>query len=598
MVVSTATREIGAPAFAAALLPVPKLAGLLKTPTGISGLDEVTGGGLPRGRPTLVCGPAGCGKTLIAMEFLVRGITEFNEPGVFVAFEETIDDLRSNVASLGFDLAQLEADGHLMLDHITLVHGEMAETGDWDLDGLFLRLGAAIDAVGAKRVVIDTIETLFGAFTNTAILRSELARLFSFLKERGVTAVITGERGDGSLTRHGIEEYVSDCVIVLDHRVTEQTSIRRLRILKYRGSFHGTNEYPFLIGESGISVLPITSLGLRHSVSEGRMPTGISRLDLMLGDGGFFKGSTVHVSGTSGTGKTTLAAQFCNETCARGERVMYFAFDESQEEIIRNMSSVGIDLRQWVDAGLLQFQCFRPSLLGLESHLFAVQKFVGEFDPSVVVMDPISDFVSLGTAADVAALLTRQVDFLKARGITSLFTSLTTSREPTSVEQQMTSLIDTWLLVKTLEGNGEHNRVLYVLKARGMANSNQIREFLLTDHGIELSDVYVGPQGVLTGSARQAQEAKEQADGASWLEELEQRRVNLERRRQSVDAQTATLWREFDDESDIVKRLLSHGSIGADDREGQRVAQGLLRGADVSKAVGIGDSLDDDPETS
>jgi circadian clock protein KaiC len=571
----------------------PRLVGLLKTPTGISGLDEVTGGGLPKGRPTLLCGPAGCGKTLIAMEFVVRGITEFNEPGVFVAFEETIEDLRSNVASLGFDLAKLEADGQLMLDHVSLMRGDMAETGDWDLDGLLLRLGAAIDAVGAKRVVIDTIEALFGAFSNTSILRAELARLFAFLKERGVTAVITGERGDGTLTRHGIEEYVSDCVIVLDHRVTEQTSIRRLRILKYRGSFHGTNDYPFLIGESGVSVLPITSLGLSHTVAEGRMPTGISRLDSMLGYGGFFKGSTVHVSGTSGTGKTTLAAQFCDATCASGERAMFFAFNESQEEIIRNMSSVGINLRRWVDAGLLQFQCFRPSLLGLESHLFAVQKFVGEFDPEVVVMDPISDFVRLGSAEDVAALLTRQVDFLKARGVTTLFTSLTSVRESTSVEQQMTSLVDTWLLVKTLEGNGEHNRVLYVLKARGMAHSNQIREFLLTDHGIELSDVYVGPQGVLTGSARQAQEAKEEADGVSWQEELEQRRVNLERRRQSVDAQTATLWREFDDESDIVKRLLSHGSTGADDRAGQRVAQGLLRKADVTDDVGNGHVPDD-----
>jgi circadian clock protein KaiC len=593
---STAIRDIEDGMLVPEGVTAPKLVGLLKTPTGISGLDEVTGGGLPKGRSTLVCGPAGCGKTLIAMEFLVRGITEFNEPGVFMAFEESIDDLRSNVASLGFDLAQLERDGDLMLDHVTLVHSDMQETGDWDLEGLFMRLGAAIDAVGAKRVVIDTIETLFGAFTNTSILRSELARLFDFLKERGVTSVITGERGDGSLTRHGIEEYVSDCVIVLDHRVTEQTSIRRLRILKYRGSFHGTNEYPFLIGESGISVLPITSLGLNHKVSEGRMPTGISRLDSMLGYGGFFKGSTVHVSGTSGTGKTTLAAQFCDATCARGERAMYFAFDESQEEIIRNMSSVGIDLRRWVDAGLLRFQCFRPSLLGLESHLFVVQKFVGEFDPEVVVMDPISDFVRLGTAVDVAALLTRQVDFLKARGVTSLFTSLTAVKEATSLEQQMTSLVDTWLLVKTLEGNGEHNRVLYVLKARGMAHSNQIREFLLTDHGIELSDVYVGPQGVLTGSARQAQEAKEEADGVSWLEELEQRRVNLERRRQSVDAQTATLWREFDDESDIVKRLLSHGSTGADDRAGQRVAQGLLRQADVSNDAGAQHPMDPDDE--
>jgi circadian clock protein KaiC len=366
-----------------------------------------------------------------------------------------------------------------------------------------------------------------------------------------------------------------------------------LRILKYRGSFHGTNEYPFLIGEAGVSVLPITSLGLSHTVAEGRMPTGISRLDAMLGYGGFFKGSTVHVSGTSGTGKTTLAAQFCDATCANGQRAMFFAFNESQEEIIRNMSSVGINLRQWVDTGLLQFQCFRPSLLGLESHLFAVQKFVGEFDPEVVVMDPISDFVRLGSAEDVAALLTRQVDFLKARGVTSLFTSLTSVRESTPVEQQMTSLVDTWLLVKTLEGNGEHNRVLYVQKARGMAHSNQIREFLLTDHGIELSDVYVGPQGVLTGSARQAQEAKEEADGVSWQEDLEQRRVNLERRRQSVDAQTATLWREFDDESDIVKRLLSHGSAGAHDRAGQRVAQGLLRKADVTDDAGNGDVPDE-----
>ena len=596
LTVLTATRAIADEAPVPADISAPKVVGLLKTPTGISGLDEVTGGGLPRGRATLVCGPAGCGKTLLAMEFLVRGITEFDEPGVFVAFEETVDDLRSNVASLGFDLAQLEADGQLMLDHVTLVHGDMQETGDWDLEGLFLRLGAAIDAVGAKRLVIDTVETLFGGFSNTAILRAELGRLFVFLKDRGVTAVITGERGGGSLTRHGIEEYVSDCVIVLDHRVMEQTSIRRLRILKYRGSFHGTNEYPFLIGESGISVLPMTSLGLNHTVSEGRMPTGISRLDSMLGDGGFFKGSTVHVTGTSGTGKTTLAAQFCDATCASGERAMYFAFDESQEEIIRNMLSVGINLRQWVDAGLLKFHCFRPSLLGLESHLFTVQKFVGEFDPSVVVMDPISDFVRLGTAVDVAALLTRQVDFLKARGVTSLFTSLTSVRDSTSVEQQMASLVDTSLLVKTLEGNGEHNRVLYVLKARGMANSNQIREFLLTDHGIELSDVYVGPQGVLTGSARQAQEAKEQADGAAWLEELEQRRVNLERRRQSVDAQTATLWREFDDESDIVKRLRNHGSTGADDRAGQRVAQGLLRRADAAREDGT-DDLDevDDP---
>jgi circadian clock protein KaiC len=542
----------------------------------------VTGGGLPRGRPTLVCGPAGCGKTLLAMEFLVRGITDFDEPGVFVAFEESAADLVANVASLGFDLAQFEADGKLVIDHVNVVGADVEETGDWDLDGLLLRLGADIDAVGAKRVVIDTLETLFGAFSNTAVLRAELRRLLSWLKERGVTAVITGERGDGTLTRHGIEEYVSDCVIVLDHRVTEQTSTRRLRILKYRGSLHGTNEYPFLIGESGVSVLPITSFGLQHSVSTERVSTGVPRLDAMLGDGGFYRGSTVLVNGTAGTGKSTLAAQFCDAACARGERAMYFAFEESEAQIVRNMSSVGIELKRWVDAGLLRFRCFRPSLLGLEAHLFGMQKHVGEFEPAVVVMDPVSDLLRIGTGADVSAMLTRQVDFLKTKGVTALFTTLTSLAE---ADEHIASLVDTWLLVKTMEGNGEHNRVLYVLKSRRMAHSNQIREFLLTGQGIELADVYVGPQGVLTGSARQAQEAQERADGTARRDDLEQRRINLERRREAVEAQTAALWREFEDEAETVERLLSHGSTGADDRAGQRAEQGRLRRADITDLI-------------
>jgi len=558
-----------------------RLQELPKALTGISGLDEVTGGGLPRGRSTLICGPAGCGKTLLAMEFLVRGISRFHEPGVFVAFEESEDDLIANFTSLGFDLAKAEANGHLVIDHVNVARGEMEESGDWDLDGLLLRLGAAIDSVGAKRIAIDTIENLFGAFSNTAILRSELHRLFSWLKERGVTAVITGERGDGVLSRHGIEEYVSDCVIVLDHRVTEQTSTRRLRILKYRGSLHGTNEYPFLIGESGISVLPITSPGLQHGVSTERVSTGVARLDVMLGDGGFYKGSTVLVSGTAGTGKSTLAAQFCDVTCGRGERAMYFAFEESAAEIVRNMGSVGIDLGRWVAADLLRFQCVRPNILGLEAHLFAMQKLVAEFDPAVVVMDPVSDLLRIGTEANVSAMLTRQVDFLKARGVTALFTSLSSSAEQTPADQQIASLIDTWLLVKTAEGNGELNRALSVLKSRGTAHSNQIREFFLTGNGVELADVYVGPQGVLTGSAREAQEAQERADETARLEDLEQLRAKLARRRESVEAQTATLWRELEDEADIVGRLLSQGSLGGEDRAGQRAEQGRLRGADT-----------------
>jgi len=517
------------------------------------------------------------------MEFIIRGITQFDEPGLYVAFEESEEDLVANVASLGFDLSKLVADGKLAIDHVKVSPRELEESGDWDLEGLFLRLGAAIDSVGAKRVVIDTIETLFGAFSNTDVLRAELRRLFGWLKERGVTAVITGERGDGRLTRHGIEEYVSDCVIVLDHRVTEQTSTRRLRILKYRGSLHGTNEYPFLIGENGLSVLPITTQGLLHEVSAERISTGVTRLDSMLGNGGFYKGSTVLVSGGSGTGKSTLGAQFCNATCSSGERAMYFSFEESQAEVIRNMSSVGIDLERWVTAGLLQFHCFRPSLLGIEAHVFTMQKLVAEFDPSVVVIDPISDLLRVANEAEFSAMLTRQVDYLKSRGVTALLTSLKSGLEPTESDLQTASLVDTWLLLKTLEGNGEHNRVLYVRKSRGMAHSNQIREFLLTADGIELADVYVGPQGVLTGSARQAQEAKELSDGTERLDDLEQRRISLERRRESVEAQMAALWRDFEDEADVVERLLSHGSSGVEDRAGQRSEQGRLRRADTDR---------------
>jgi circadian clock protein KaiC len=576
--------------------PIRALSALPKAATGIRGLDEVTGGGLPRGRPTLVCGPAGSGKTLLAMEFLVRGITDFGEPGVFLAFEETREDLVANVASLGFDLAAFEADGMLVLDHVNVVASELVEAGDWDLEGLFIRLGAAIESVGATRVVIDTIETLFGAFQDAATLRSELQRLFLWLKARGLTAVITGERGEGQLTRHGIEEYVSDCVIVLDHMVTEQTSTRRLRVLKYRGSLHGTNEYPFLIGERGISVQPITSLGLQHAVSSERVSTGVDRLDAMLGGHGPFRGSSILVTGASGTGKSTLAAQFCDAACARGERTIYFAFEESQEQIIRNMSSVGLDLGQWVKQGLLQFRCVRPTLLGLEGHLLAVQNLVEDFDPSIIVMDPISDLVENGRSGSVGAMLTRQADFLKARGVTAMFTNLAGDGQGEATDQMVASLIDTDLLVRTLEGNGEHNRVLSVLKSRGMAHSNQVREFLLTDRGIELADVYVGPQGVLTGSARSAQEAKELSEAVSRQEDLQHRRANLDRERASVEARVAVLWREFEDESDAVNQLLSRGAAGREEGAEQRLEQGRLRDSDGPES-GADAELDHRPVT-
>jgi circadian clock protein KaiC len=466
--------------------------GLRKAATGISGLDEVTGGGLPLGRPTLVCGPAGCGKTLLAMEFLVRGIIEFGEPGVFVSFEEPVDELVTNVVSLGFDLQQLQDDGLLVVDQVSLEPEDVQVAGAWDLEGLFIRLGSAIDEVGATRVVLDTIETLFGAFADAATLRAELRRLFGWLKRKGVTAVITGERGDGTLTRHGIEEYVSDCVIVLDHRVNEQTSTRRLRVLKYRGSLHGTNEYPFLIGASGISVLPITSLNLQHTVSNQRVSTGMASLDAMLAGGGVYRGSSVLISGTAGTGKSTMAAQFCAAACSRGERALYFAFEESQAQIVRNMASVGIDLAHWANEGLLQFRCIRPSLLGLEAHLASMQEIVSAFDPAVVVMDPISDVFDAGEGDEVAAMLTRQVDYLKSRGVTAVFTSLNTVLDAENSEQQIGSLIDTWVIAKLAEFGGGRTRVLYVLKSRGMAHSHETRDFVLSEAGLELTGIYHG----------------------------------------------------------------------------------------------------------
>ena len=463
---------------------------LAKAPTGISGLDEITLGGLPRGRPTLVCGAAGCGKTLLAMEFLLRGAEQFGETGVFMAFEETEQDLTQNVRSLGFDLEKLIAENKIAVDHVHIEAAEIAETGEYDLEGLFLRLGMAIDSVGAKRVVLDTLETLFGGFTNQALLRSELRRLFRWLKDKGVTAIITGERGEGSLTRQGLEEYVSDCVILLDHRVREQVSTRRLRIVKYRGSTHGTNEYPFLIDENGIHVLPLTSLQLNHPASNERISSGVPRLDNMLGGEGYYRGSSVLISGTAGTGKTSLSAYFANATCARGERCLYLAFEESPQQLVRNMKSIGVDLGPWIKKGLLRLEASRPTLLGIEAHLALIHKMVNEFEPRVVVIDPISNFATAGTETDAQAMLLRLIDLLKARQITAMFVHLTAGGnawERTDVG--VSSLIDTWILLRDIELAGERNRGLYVLKSRGMKHSNQVHEFLLTDRGIELREM-------------------------------------------------------------------------------------------------------------
>jgi circadian clock protein KaiC len=460
---------------------------LPKSPTGISGLDEITGGGLPKGRPTLVAGGAGSGKTLFAMEFLVNGATQFEEPGVFVAFEENAEELAQNVASLGFDLKKLSKQQKLIVDHVRVERSEIEETGDYDLEGLFIRLGHAIDSIGAKRVVLDTIEVLFSALANQGILRAELHRLFRWLKDKGVSAVITAERGDGAMTRFGLEEYVADCVILLDHRVNEQVSTRRLRIAKYRGSRHGTNEYPFLIGKHGISVLPITSLGLDYQVSAERISTGIKELDEMLGGRGFYRGSSILLSGAAGTGKSTLASAFAEEACQRGERCLYFSFEESTSQIIRNMRSVGIDLAPHIKKGLLQIHVARPSQYGLEMHLVTMYDMINEYKPSLVILDPITDFVTVGNRAEVKAAVTRIIDFLKSKQITGLFIALTSEGDESDESVVgVSSLIDAWISVRNLENNGERQRGLFILKARGMAHSNQIRSFELTDEGIKI----------------------------------------------------------------------------------------------------------------
>jgi circadian clock protein KaiC len=535
------------------------LSGILKVPTGIEGFDEITDGGLPQGRPALVVGGAGSGKTLFAMEFLVRGAVKYNEPGVFVAFEETPEEIAQNVSSLGFDVKSLEAEGRIIVDHIHIERSEIEETGEYDLEGLFIRIGLAIDTIAAKRVVLDTIEALFSGLSNEMILRSELRRLFRWLKDKGVTAIITAEQGNGKFTRHGLEEYVSDAVIFLDHRIENQLSTRRLRVVKYRGSSHGTNEYPFLIGKNGFEVLPITSLGLKHVVSRERVSTGVARLDTMLGGQGFYRGSTVLISGTAGSGKTSLAAHFASAACGRGEKCLFFAFEESESQVLRNMCSIGIDLKPCVDNGLLRFESIRPSQYGLEMHLARMHQLIREFEPQVIVVDPITDLIALGSKLEVKAMLVRLIDFLKSLQITALCTSLTTGGA--ALEQSeigISSLVDTWLLVREVEMNGERARGMYILKSRGMAHSKQVREFLLTDHGVELVDVYLGPNGALMGSARLAQEANLAAEAAAREQEIERQKMALERKRKLVDAQIAALQAELaGEEAELQKSLVN-----------------------------------------
>lgn len=558
---------------------------LPKCSTGIQGFDEITAGGLPKGRPTLVCGGAGCGKTLFGIEFLVHGATQFKENGVFMSFEETNEELTINVASLGFDLEDLVKNKKIVLEHVHVERSEIEETGEYDLEGLFVRLGYAIDSIGAKRVVLDTIESLFAGLPNQLILRAELRRLFRWLKTRGVTTIITGERGDGTLTRQGLEEYVSDCVIMLDHRVNEQTSTRRLRVVKYRGSIHGTNEYPFLIDENGFSVLPVTSLGLKHNVSNERISSGIVELDEMLEGKGYYRGSTVLISGTAGVGKTSISAHFAEAACKRGERVLYFCFEESPIQLMRNMLSIGINLEIWVKKGLLQFQATRPTFYGLEMHLAVTHKIVNEFNPDIVILDPINTFVIGDKEFEVKMMIMRIVDFLKAKLITALFTSLTSEYSLESTDVGISSLIDTWLFLRDIELNGERNRGMYVLKSRGMANSNQIREFILTSQGVKLREVYIGAQGVLTGSARIAQEALENADVLRRKQNVDRKKREIERKRKDLELQISALHAGFESEEAEAVKMIETEQDTIKRLEQDKMEMAVSRKADIDNVI-------------
>jgi circadian clock protein KaiC len=528
---------------------------LEKTPTGIAGFDEITEGGLPAHRPSLICGDAGAGKTLFSIEFIVRGALQYNEPGVIIAFEEKAEDLEMNVASLGINLKKLQKDGLLWIDHVHIDRSEIEETGLYDLDGLFIRLEHAIDSIGAKRVMLDTIENLFGSFDNEGILRAELRRLFSWLKNKGVTAIITAERGEGMLTRHGLEEYVSDCVILLEHRIANQISTRLLRVVKYRGSLHGTNEYPFLIDKDGISVLPVTSLLLEREVTSQRISCGVPTLDAMLGGKGFFKGSSILVSGTAGTGKTSIAAYFADASCQRKDRCLFFAFEESPQQIIRNMQSINIDLQKHIDAGMLQIHASRPTLYGLESHLVTFHKMAKQFKPKTVILDPITNLVSVASLSEVKSMLMRLLDFLQNEDITVLFTALVYDREKSmQTDEGISSIVDAWVQVQDIENNGERNRGIYIMKSRGMSHSNQVREFIITNKGLELVDVYLGPEGILIGSARKAQELQEATGVELRTYAASRRDRELDRKKTVLEAKIASLKEEFESMRDEMNK--------------------------------------------
>lgn len=556
--------------------------GLAKEPTGIPGLDILLEGGLPAGRLTLVCGGPGTGKTVLGMQILAQGALEADEPGVFLAFEEDRDELLANMTGFGWDLASMERSGKLVVDSAGLSLAELREAGAFDLSGLFVRLQAAMDQVGARRVVIDTIESLFTAIPDVAVVRAELVRLMRWLRDRGVTAFITAPRGNGALTRYGIEEYITDCVILLDQRVAEQGTTRWMRVVKYRGSGHVNDEVPFLIGSTGFSVLPLVSLPLDYQASDRRLSTGVPTLDDMLG-GGYYEGSAVLVSGTAGSGKSSLAAHLLERTCRDGGRAAMFAFEESESVIVRNMRSIGIDLAPWLENDRLRIVSCRPGRYGLESHLVAIHKAVVDFKPSVLVLDPISGFEHLGTVERGKSMVTRVLDLVRREGVTTLMTNLVKgggAKDQTDIG--VSSIMDTWISVRDVESDGERNRAIYIIKARGMAHSNQVREFLLTPEGIQLRPVYTGPAGVLVGTARAVQEAAEESDARNRAREIERLERHLEGEQRKLEARVAALRAESEAAQDELSAQIDRAKAARSDVENAsgRARQGRVGGKD------------------
>lgn len=562
--------------------------GISKAATGISGFDEITLGGLPRGRPSLIAGGAGSGKTVFAMEFIIHGATRFNEPGIFVSFEENLSELKKNFASLGYDLDKLVEEKKIYLDHIFMDRNLLLETGEYDLDAMFFRLGYLIDSIGAKRIALDTIEVLFSGLTNHAVLRSELIRLFRWLKDRGVTAVVTGEKGEKSITRFGLEEYVADCVVYLDSRVSEQITTRRLRVIKYRGSVHGPDEYPFLITRDGITIFPITSVKTNYKISRERISTGIESLDNMLGEKGFFRGSSVLLSGSAGTGKTSFAGVFVDAACRRGEKSLYIAMEETQDQICRNLESIGLDLEQWVEKGLLDFYITRPSHHGLEMHLAMIEDLLNKHSPAVAVIDPMTDFLSVGGGKEVKSLLTRLIDLMKSKGVTIILTDLIKGDvNPEKSNVYISSLIDTWILLRNEEYNGERSRGLTIIKSRGMPHSNQIREFTMSNNGITLVQPYIGPEGVFMGSARVIQEAKDKADMLVRQRSIQQKRDALEEKHREYEAKIAALQAQFNAEEKEISLAIEQAEHDLNIKKTDRKAIATVRKADeVTDKVG------------